>query len=197
MFRKHMTGILILELILFLSCAAAYAAQSETKIKVGISPFSPFIIMSEEEPIGLSIDLWQALSRETGLDFEFVIYEGVVDKLRNLQEGSIDIAIGGITITEKREEILDFTHPVYHTGLDILIPRVGNHPLQGLLSSLFKGNKFVIFGGLMVLIIIAGHIIWIVERSSKNRTTSFHRKYLPGVFEGMYWALITASTIGY
>ncbi|MGD9363093.1 MAG: transporter substrate-binding domain-containing protein, partial [Desulfobacterales bacterium] len=74
MFRKHMTGILILELILFLSCAAAYAAQSETKIKVGISPFSPFIIMSEEEPIGLSIDLWQALSRETGLDFEFVIY---------------------------------------------------------------------------------------------------------------------------
>ncbi|MGD9362769.1 MAG: transporter substrate-binding domain-containing protein, partial [Desulfobacterales bacterium] len=180
-----------------LSCAAAYAAQLETKIKVGISPFSPFIIMSEEEPIGLSIDLWQALSRETGLDFEFVIYEGVVDKLRNLQEGSIDIAIGGITITEKREEILDFTHPVYHTGLDILIPRVGNHPLQGLLSSLFKGNKFVIFGGLMVLIIIAGHIIWIVERSSKNRTTSFHRKYLPGVFEGMYWALITASTIGY
>jgi ABC-type amino acid transport substrate-binding protein len=197
MFRKQMSGVFILGFVLFLNCQAVYAAQSETRIKVGISPFPPFIIMSEEKPIGLSIDLWQALSRETGLDFEFVIFEGVADKLKGLQEGSIGIAIGGINITEKREEMFDFTHPVYHTGLDILIPKVGNHPLQGLLSSLFKGNKFVIFGGLMILIVIAGHIIWLVERSSKNRTTSFHRKYFPGVFEGMYWALITASTIGY
>ena len=197
MLRKHMAGILILGLILFLNCQTVYAAQSEKRIKVGISPFSPFIILSEEEPTGLSIDLWQALSRETELDFEFVKYEGVADKLKHLQEGSIDIAIGGITITEKREEMFDFTHPVYHTGLDILIPEVGNPTLRGLLSSLFEGNKFFIFGGLLILIIIAGHIIWIVERSSKNRTTSFHRNYIPGVFEGMYWALITASTIGY
>jgi ABC-type amino acid transport substrate-binding protein len=103
MFRKYMTGILILGLILFLNCQAAYTAQSESRIKVGISPFSPFVILLEEEPVGLSIDLWQALSRETALDFEFVKYKGVADKLKHLQEGSIDIAIGGITITEKRE----------------------------------------------------------------------------------------------
>jgi len=96
MFRKHMTGILILGLILFLNCQAVYAAQSEKRIKVGISPFSPFIVLSEEEPIGLSIDLWHALSRETELDFEFVKHKGVADKLRHLQEGSIDVAIGGI-----------------------------------------------------------------------------------------------------
>ena len=99
MFHQQMTGTLILGLILFLSCQAAYPAQSETRIKVGISPFSPFIIMSKEGPIGLSIDLWQALSRETGLDFEFVKHEGVADKLNNLQEGSLDVAIGGITIS--------------------------------------------------------------------------------------------------
>lgn len=197
MFRKQMTGVFILGFVLFLNCQAVSAAQSETRIKVGISPFSPFVILSEEEPIGLSIDLWRALSRETGLDFEFVEYKGVADKLKNLQEGSIDIAIGGITLTEKREELFDFTHPVYHTGLDILIPEVGNPTLGGLLSSLFKGQKVFLFGGLIFLIIIAGHIIWLGERSSKKRTTSFHRKYLPGVFEGMYWALITASTIGY
>ena len=70
MSRKHMTGVFILGFVLFLNCQAVSAAQSETRIKVGISPFSPFIILSEEEPIGLSIDLWQALSRETGLNFE-------------------------------------------------------------------------------------------------------------------------------
>ena len=197
MFRKLRPLVFILVLIIFLNSQAVYATQSERRIKVGISSFSPFIILSEQEPKGLSIDFWHALTREIGLDFEFVECRGVADKLKRLQEGSIDIAIGGITITEERESRFDFTHPVYHTGLDILIPRVETRPLLGLFSSLFKGQKFVIFGALIVLIIIGGHIIWIVERSSKHRTTSFHRNYFPGVFDGMYWALITASTIGY
>jgi ABC-type amino acid transport substrate-binding protein len=47
------------------------------------------------------------------------------------------------------------------------------------------------------VIVIAGHVIWLVERSTKRITTTFNQKYFPGVFEGMYWALITASTIGY
>ena len=197
MFRKPTTAMFILGLIIFLSCQTVDATQTDSRIKVGISPFSPFIILSGEEPKGISIDLWQALSRETELDFEYIKCASVADKLNRLQEGSIDIAIGGITITEKREEIFDFTHPVYHTGLDILIPRIGKPTLLGLLSSLFEGQKYVFFGGLMILIIIAGHVIWIVERSSKQRNTSFHRKYFPGVFEGMYWTLITATTIGY
>ena len=96
MFRKQMTGVFILGFVLFLNCQAVNAGQSETRIKVGISPFSPFVILSEEEPMGLSIDLWHALSRETELDFEFVKHKGVADKLRHLQEGSIDVAIGGI-----------------------------------------------------------------------------------------------------
>ena len=91
----------------------------------------------------------------------------------------------------------DFTHPVYETGLDILIPKVGKLTLVGPISSLFKGQKIFFFGGLLILMVLAGHIIWFVERSSKKRATSFHHSYFPGVFEGMYWALITASTIGY
>jgi len=34
--------------------------------------------------------------------------KGVADKLKRLREGQIDIAIGGITITEQREESLFF-----------------------------------------------------------------------------------------
>jgi len=62
---------------------------------------------------------------------------------------------------------------------------------------LFEGQKIFFFGALLLMMVIAGHIIWFVERSSKKKTTSFHQNYFPGVFEGMYWALITASTIGY
>jgi hypothetical protein len=55
----------------------------------------------------------------------------------------------------------------------------------------------MVLAGILLLVVVAGHIIWLVERSSKRTTTSFHHNYFPGVFEGMYWALVTASTVGY
>ncbi|CAB1076683.1 hypothetical protein D1AOALGA4SA_4478 [Olavius algarvensis Delta 1 endosymbiont] len=193
---KHYGALVILGLMLVLAGQPA-AAQSDSVLKVGISPFSPFVMLSEEEPMGLSIDIWEALSRELERKYEFVECQGVADKLKRLQEGRIDIAIGGISITEDRETIFDFTHPIFHTGLDILIPSAAETTLTGLLSSLVSGNKLLFLAGLLLVIIIAGHIIWLVERSSTKRKTTFDHDYIPGVFEGMYWALITASTIGY
>ena len=190
-------GILVLVLFIALYVNAVEASRPEATLKVGISPFSPFVILAKEKPIGLSVDLWQILAREMEMDYEFVKCTGVSDKLQRLKDGSIDIAIGGISITEAREQFFDFTHPTYHTGLDILIPASGRPTLITLLSSLFTGRKTIFFSGLLILIVIAGHIIWVVERSSKHKATYFHSNYFPGVFEGMYWALITASTIGY
>jgi polar amino acid transport system substrate-binding protein len=117
--------------------------------------------------------------------------------LQRLKQNQIDIAIGGITITEDREERFDFTHTVYHTGLDILVPNTMEVSVLRFFGSLFTGKKLVFMGGLMLMIVIAGHIIWLVERSTQKRQTMFQHNYFPGVFQGMYWALITASTIGY
>jgi ABC-type amino acid transport substrate-binding protein len=197
MILKPKSGLILLASLLILASLPVGAAQSDPVLKVGISPFSPFVVLAPTGPTGLSIDMWQAIARQLDRKFEYVTCKGVGDKLQRLAQGSIDIAIGGITITEDREEILDFTHPVYKTGLDILIPETDNPTLLGLISSLFEGQKIYFFGALLILMVVAGHIIWLVERSSKKRATSFHKRYFPGVFEGMYWALITASTIGY
>jgi ABC-type amino acid transport substrate-binding protein len=194
---KRRPGMLALTVLLILIGHPAEVFSLESALKVGISPFPPFVFLSTQDPSGMSIDLWQSLARELRIEFTYVKCEGVADKLKRLQEGSIDIAIGGITITEAREENLDFTHPVFHTGLDILVPSAEKMSLIELVSALFEGRKVYFLAGLLILTVIAGHVIWLVERSTKKRITSFDRKYFPGVFEGMYWALITASTIGY
>jgi ABC-type amino acid transport substrate-binding protein len=197
MILSPIRGLFLLALLLILVSQPVDAAQPDPVLKVGISPFSPFVVLAPTGPTGMSIDMWQAIARQIDRKFEYVACKGVGDKLQRLEQGSIDVAIGGITITEEREELLDFTHPVYKTGLDILIPKMNNPTLLGLISSLFEGQKIYFFGALIILMVVAGHIIWLVERSSKKRATSFHQRYIPGVFEGMYWALITASTIGY
>src|SRR5699024_4633800 len=38
-----------------------------------------------------------------------------------LQTGNVDIAIAGITITDEREKIVDFSDPYYDSGLRILV----------------------------------------------------------------------------
>ena len=196
MLLRRMVCMIMLVICLILICRPL-DAQSGQPIKVGISPFKPFVILDGEKPTGISIDTWRILAHEIGIRYDFIKCKGVADKLQRLEDGRIDIAIGGITITEARENLFDFTHPVYHTGLDILVPKTGRPTFLSLLSSLFKGPKIIFFVGLMVLIFIAGHIIWLVERSSTKKATAFHRNYFPGIFEGMYWALITTSTIGY
>jgi len=188
---------LILAVFLMMSCLTINAIASDTVLRVGINPFSPMAVLTPNGPSGFSVDIWQALARRLGVDFEYVACEDVGDKLKRLREGSIDIAIGGITITEQREADFDFSYPVYQTGLDIMIPTTEKTTLLGLLPALFRGRKAIFFAGLLILVVIGGHAIWIVERSSKKKATSFHQNYVPGVFEGMYWALITASTIGY
>jgi ABC-type amino acid transport substrate-binding protein len=190
-------GIIIGVLIGVQGIQAVDAARPETKLKVGISPFSPFVILDGAGPTGAAIDFWHELALKINVDYEFVECTGVADKLIRLEDGRIDVAIGGITVTSDRESRIDFSHPLINTGLDILIPISDSHSLISFISSLFTKNKLIIMAGVLLLLVCAGHVIWLVERSSKRTATMFNRNYFPGVLEGIYWALVTASTVGY
>ncbi len=183
--------------IVMVGWASLCHAQSTSNLRVGVSPFSPFVIQSSGAPAGISIDLWEAIARRLDIDHELVVCEGVKDKLNRLADGELDVAIGGITITEEREKRFDFSHPIYRTGLGIMIPAGGRPTLIALLESMFRGEKWIFLAGALVLIVISGHVIWVVERSGSRGATGFSRSYIPGVLEGMYWALVTASTVGY
>ena len=170
------------------------ATQTEPILRVGCSNFPPFILLEQgEAPKGYSIDLWEALAREKNLKFKWVPCNGVKEKLGKLDSGELDVAIGGITITRTREEKVDFTYPSFRTGLDILVPQKETISIWHGLAPLFTRSKLFIVGGFLLLIIISGHLMWLAERGKE----AFNDNYFPGVFEGMYWAIVTASTVGY
>lgn len=175
----------------------AHAADPHKILKVGISSFTPFVISFENEPKGFSVDLWKAIAQQLNVEYEFIPSPGVGDKLQNLSEGRTDVAIGGITITEDRETQVDFCHSHFHTGLDILTLSKAETSLLALVLSFFTKTKLLVIAGFCLLIVIAGHIIWFIERHAPKDEKAFQRRYLPGVFEGMYWAVVTASTVGY
>ncbi len=177
--------------------APAASVPAETPpagpLRVGISPFAPFVLGDRDPPAGFSIDLWHQVSVELGVEYRFVRAPGVAAKLDQLARGDIDVAIGGITLTREREELVDFTHPSVETGLGILI-RAGDVESPGFFARLrLGGRKWGLILGFLALIVISGHLVWWAERGRD----AFNDKYMPGVFEGMYWAIVTASTVGY
>jgi len=183
---------------LLIALAAVPACPADPPpLAVGISPFTPFVIIGEDQAEGYSIDLWKRVAEELGVSYRFVESKGVSDKLQNLVDEGVDVAIGGISITEERERVIDFTHPYFHTGLGILVKTQSSFSLDTFLETFLTRERLTTIGVFLLLVFAAGHIIWLVERKQDAGKRSFNRNYLPGIFEGMYWSVVTASTVGY
>ena len=176
-----------------LSPAFAQDEGDNAVLKVGISPFAPFVL-EEPPPQGYSIDLWEKVAANLGRKFELVRCTGAADKVNRLIAGELDVAIGGLTTTQERETKIDFTHPTYRSGLGIMLAGTAERPAlwERVGGALARTNSSVAIA-FFAMVFIAGNLIWLIERDRD----SFSKAYLPGVFEGMYWAVVTASTVGY
>ena len=106
---------------------AAGTASAET-LKVVTDPsFVPFEMMDQKtgEMVGFDMEIIAEVSRRAGFDYELntMDFNGIIPAL---QTGNVDIAIAGITITEEREQIVDFSDPYYDSGLRILVRQSEN-----------------------------------------------------------------------
>jgi len=105
---------------------AAGTASAET-LKVVTDPsFVPFEMMDQEtgEMVGFDMEIIREVADRAGFDIDLntMDFNGIIPAL---QSGNVDIAIAGITITDEREEIVDFSDPYYDSGLRLLV-REGN-----------------------------------------------------------------------
>ena len=135
-------------------------------------------------------------SATADLDFEFYTVETVTEQLDAVASGEADGGIAAISITQEREEVIDFTFSYFdcwpgHSRLGCKLvgaTHSSNHQ-PGFLVRLLE-----LFGLLLVVIVAAGHVIWLLER---NRNEDFPIGYLAGVWQGIWWAAVTVTTVGY
>jgi glutamine transport system substrate-binding protein len=101
---------------------AAGTVSAETLRVVTDPSFVPFEMMDQEtgEMIGFDMDIIREVGKRAGFDIDLntMDFNGIIPAL---QTGNVDIAIAGITITEEREKIVDFSDPYYDSGLRILV----------------------------------------------------------------------------
>lgn len=179
-------------LLVFLSCPFFGLAQEP--LIVGIKEAAPFVMPNGDGTYsGISIDLWTKLAERLGLEYEFEKrdLQGLLD---GVEDGSLDAGIAAITITSDREEVLDFTHPYFSTGLTIAVKPERGLTLGRLLAILFSRELLFAILGLCTLLFVIGTLIWLLERRANPEQ---FRKGLGGVGAGFWWSAVTMTTVGY
>ncbi len=167
-------------------------------LRIAARPLAPFVIYDNRTYGGFEMELAELLAASLGREVEVYAADTVAKQLDDVARGAADAAIGGVAITESREELIDFTLPVLNTGLTILVPTDGSEGLFGRMRSFWRTIlasdlpwMLVVFG---LALLVAAHLIWLSER---RRNPDFAEDYGRGIWDSFYWSVVTASTVGY
>lgn len=168
------------------------------KLKVGIKRFEPFVFIREGSYSGLSIDLWKMIAKELNLEYQFRGVNSSAKLLDEVARQSVDLGISGIEVSSQRAAEIKYSIPFFDSGLQIMVrskkKQNRNELLHYAVGALFSPEVLLLIFLLFISILTSAHIIWWLERSENPQ---FPRSYWAGVLEGMWWSIVTITTVGY
>ncbi len=171
----------------------AAATGPDGVLDVAVRNVVPFAFPTPRGWSGYSIEMWEEAADALKIPYAYQEKASVAEQLEAVRSGKADAALGAISITAAREEEFDFSIAMYDSGLQILT-KPSNGSAWSMLGKLFSSTVLFLVLGVIALLIIVGHVVWLIER---RRNEDFPRSYLPGVWEGTWWAIVTMSTVGY
>jgi ABC-type amino acid transport substrate-binding protein len=170
--------------------------STPAELRVATKIFRPFVIAEQGNRLdGFTIELWEAVAKELGVETRYVMTNSVGDLLRTVSEGRADVGAAGITITAEREKTVDFSYPYFESGLGILVKQSPVSSPIVVLKTLFSQGLLEATGVIMVIVLIVAHVMWLVER--RRSPQQFPHAYLAGIWEALWWSAVTVTTVGY
>ena len=172
----------------------ATAADGAETLRVGVAPVGVTLQIIDGKPTGPSVELWEDMALRLGIVTDYVVTDSIVEGLAGVRKGEVDLFLGPVAMTREREEIFDFTHSVFHSGLRIAVPKTDDDSWLGPLSILLTRGALQLLAGLVLLTVLVGHVLWWLERGVNEK--SFPRDWRQGVWEGTWWGISTLIASG-
>ena len=172
--------------------------EEQRPLRVVTKSFGPLVLYRDRAYTGFSIEIWDRVASEMGVKYEISGVDSVAKLLDEVIRGAADAATAGIGITSSRERDLDFSHAYFEAGLQIMVPEASGVLLKGIYSTileiLFSPTLFLMVVGFLLVLMLAAHLIWLAER---RNNPEFPKRYFQGIWESLWWAAVTITTVGY
>ncbi|MEM7318705.1 MAG: transporter substrate-binding domain-containing protein [Pseudomonadota bacterium] len=157
-------------------------AQTLTAATVTRPPFS---MNDGDADAGFSMELLAALAETLDWDYQVRRYDVFSDMLDAVETGDADLAIANISITAARETRMDFSQPIFESGLQIMVPA---DEAQGssLLRALLSRDLLIAIAIAFMILLSGGMMMWYFERRAQPY---FDRNLKDAWFPSFWWAL--------
>ncbi len=188
MFYRHLAYILFAVSFLF---ATNVSAQPSEDLKIATIERKPFSFKQDGEWTGFSVELWSLIANSQDVSFEFIEMQSFKEMLSAVEEKNVDIAVANISVTASREKVMDFSRPIFDSGLTILA-RADQAP--SIIDAFLKPQLLSWIAGAILLFMTAGFLISLLERGNvhfkdRGRYDSFR--------EGVWWAVSVVTNASF
>lgn len=176
---SHLAAVLVLCQIM---TGASYAQTVTLDFATVERP--PFALERNGEITGFSVELMHAIAAGMDAQVEFKMVDSFAQMLGGVENLSVDGAIANISITRDRESRMDFSQPIYSSGLQIMVP-LGQNDVS-IWRTLLSWDLALAILAAFALLFGGGMFMWAVER---KKQPYFDLTAREAMFPSFWWAL--------
>jgi polar amino acid transport system substrate-binding protein len=169
------------------------ASGQPKKLSVAVRNIEPFCFEEDGRRKGYAIDLWAAIAKDCGFQYDARTVNSAQAMVDDLAAKKADVGIGALSITSQRQMVIDFSHPFYDSGFDILTSTKGHNSAFHLLRLLLNPDLLKTLGLLFIAVLVVSHLLWLFERHRDDE--EFPGAYKHGIFESLWWTTTVMVTL--
>ena len=155
---------------------------------------------------GASVDLWRRVAEDRHWNYDLTLVNSMEDVIDGVAAGRFDVAIGAITITPERLAHVEFSYPSHRSGVAVAMARRSGFAAILARYGAVASHLGVLIALMLALLFATGVLIWLLERGAQAQEkapehvpekTQASETLIGTVFDGLYWAVVTMTTVGY
>ena len=164
------------------------------EVRVGVTLYPPFVISDSASKRGICIELWNQIADSLNVTTKYVDFPDYPSLMKGLDDGTIDFVANPLSLTDNRLTNYRLTIPFYISNMGVVTRPSTEIAIFTAIKHLLNWDTIKAALFLLSFVFIFALLMWLFER---RRNFEQFRKGKKGIFDGIWWAFVTMSTVGY